>query len=163
MPSSPASRAPASQSPVTAAYAPSSCSAPRSGQIVCRGWTLATGPRAVASAERGVEPDRWITAQRSSSRGASAVQTPSIARSGVGFRLFGSSASGKWTVLPALRGRVPRLEACDFDEVGVPPVVDRSWRHRANEAWLRRALELQAAGTDLLLGCQTPLGEMLAS
>ena len=79
------------------------------------------------------------------------------------FLVFGSSASGKTFALDRLRGRVENLAVHDFDEIGVPPEADRAWRHRSNEIWLRRALEYQAEGTDLVLAGQTPLGELLAT
>jgi hypothetical protein len=79
------------------------------------------------------------------------------------FLLFGSSGSGKTSVLDALRGRVLDLAIHDFDEIGVPPGADAAWRHRANERWLHRALDHQAEGADLLLAAQTPFGELLAA
>jgi hypothetical protein len=79
------------------------------------------------------------------------------------FLLFGASAAGKTFLLNALRGRVPDLAIHDFDEIGVPSGADTVWRHRANERWVRRALDYQAAGTDLLLAGQTPFGELLAA
>jgi hypothetical protein len=79
------------------------------------------------------------------------------------FLVFGSSCSGKTSVLRELRGRVDRLAVHDFDELGVPPHATIDWRHSGNEIWLRRALEYEHEGTDLLLAGQTPLGEMLAS
>jgi hypothetical protein len=79
------------------------------------------------------------------------------------FLLFGSSAAGKTSALDELRDRIPDLAVHDHDEVGVPPHADTAWRQRANEEWVCRALNLQAAGTDMLLGAQTPLGELLAA
>jgi hypothetical protein len=79
------------------------------------------------------------------------------------FLLFGSSAAGKTFALSALRDRVQNLAIHDFDELGVPVDADRAWRHRSNEIWLRRALDYQARGIDLLLAGQTPLGELLAT
>lgn len=79
------------------------------------------------------------------------------------FLLFGSSCSGKTLGLEALRGRVDALAIHDFDEVGVPAGADLAWRHRANEQWVRRAVEHQAEGMDFLLAGQTPLGELLAA
>ncbi len=79
------------------------------------------------------------------------------------FLLFGSTAAGKTFALHALRDRVPELAIHDFDEIGVPPGADTVWRHRANEKWVRRALDYQTAGTDLLLAGQTPFGELLAT
>jgi hypothetical protein len=76
--------------------------------------------------------------------------------------VFGSSAAGKSAALELLRGRLPALAVHDFDEIEVPPNPDTAWRHRANEVWVRRALEYQAEGIDLLLAGQTPLGELLA-
>lgn len=79
------------------------------------------------------------------------------------FLLFGSSAAGKTSALGPLRGRVANLAVHDFDEIRIPPGADTAWRHRANEEWLRRALDYQAEGTDLLLAGQTPFGELLAA
>jgi hypothetical protein len=79
------------------------------------------------------------------------------------FLLFGSSCSGKTSVLDTLRGRLDGLAIHDFDEVGVPAAANLAWRRRANEEWVQRALEYQADGTDLLLAGQTPLGELLAA
>lgn len=79
------------------------------------------------------------------------------------FLLFGSSAAGKTFVLDELRGSVADLATHDFDEIGVPSSADMAWRQRADEQWLRRALDYQARGTDLLLAGQTPFGEMLAA
>jgi hypothetical protein len=79
------------------------------------------------------------------------------------FLLFGSSASGKTVAIEALRGRIASLAAHDFDELGVPSGADTAWRHRANEAWVVRALEYQAAAIDVLLAGQTPFGELLAT
>jgi hypothetical protein len=77
--------------------------------------------------------------------------------------IFGSSAAGKTSVLSALCERVPKLAIHDLDEIGVPPGADTAWRRRANEEWVRRALDYQADGTDLLLAGQTPFREILAT
>jgi hypothetical protein len=79
------------------------------------------------------------------------------------FLLFGASCSGKTVVLEALRGRIDRLAVHDFDEIDVPPDAGTAWRQRANELWLRRALEYEREGLDLLLAGQTPFGELLAA
>jgi hypothetical protein len=79
------------------------------------------------------------------------------------FLLFGSSAAGKTSALNGLRDRMPDLAVHDHDEIGVPPAADTVWRQQANEEWVRRALEYQAAGTDLILAAQTPFGELLAT
>jgi hypothetical protein len=79
------------------------------------------------------------------------------------FLLFGSSAAGKTSVLDDVRGRVAGLAVHDFDEIGVPPGADPAWRHRADERWVRRAIDYQSEGTDLLLAAQTPFGELLAA
>jgi hypothetical protein len=79
------------------------------------------------------------------------------------YLLFGSSAAGKTAALKGVRERVRNLAAHDFDEIVVPQDADLAWRHRANELWLRRALDLQADGHDLLLAGQVPLGEVLAA
>jgi hypothetical protein len=79
------------------------------------------------------------------------------------FLVFGASAAGKTFALGELCERVTDLAMHDFDEIGVPPDADTAWRHRADEEWVRRALDYQAQGTDLLLTGQTPLGELLAA
>jgi hypothetical protein len=79
------------------------------------------------------------------------------------FLIFGSAGAGKTVVVRELRGAVPSLAVHDFDEIGVPFRPDTAWRHRGNEEWVRRALEYQAEGTDLLLAGQTPFGELLAA
>lgn len=79
------------------------------------------------------------------------------------FLLFGSSAAGKTFSLSGLRDRLPGLAIHDFDEIGLPSDADTAWRHRGNEAWVRRALDYQARGTDALVAGQTPLGELLAA
>jgi hypothetical protein len=56
-----------------------------------------------------------------------------------------------------------QLALHDFDEIGVPPDADIAWRQRMEEVWVRRALDHQADGVDLLLAGQTPLGELLAA
>jgi hypothetical protein len=79
------------------------------------------------------------------------------------FLLFGSSGAGKTAALDALRGRIGGLAVHDFDEIGVPPGADTGWRQRSNETWVRRALDYQGDGVDLLLAGQTPFGELLAA
>jgi hypothetical protein len=79
------------------------------------------------------------------------------------FLLFGSSAAGKTAALEPLRVVRPELAIHDFDEVGVPSDAETGWRQRENEQWVRRALEYQAQGVDVVLAGQTPLGELLAA
>jgi hypothetical protein len=78
-------------------------------------------------------------------------------------KLTGSSCSGKTTLAFSAGDRLGRLAVHDFDEVGVPGSADRHWRHRETEMWVRRALEYQDRGVDLLLTGQSPLGEVLAT
>ncbi|GAA1653635.1 hypothetical protein [Actinoplanes couchii] len=82
------------------------------------------------------------------------------------FTVVGSSCSGKTAAARAVEalaaGTGDGLVVHDFDEIGVPPGAGAGWRHRATEAWIRRALEYQAAGVDVLLTGQSPLGEVLA-
>ncbi|MER7957340.1 hypothetical protein [Streptomyces sp. NPDC096030] len=78
-------------------------------------------------------------------------------------KLTGSSCSGKTTLAYAVGERLRRLAVHDFDELGVPEGADRRWRNRMTEMWVRRALEYQDRGVDLLLTGQSPLGEVLAS
>src|SRR2546426_204768 len=78
------------------------------------------------------------------------------------FKLTGSSCSGKTTLAYATAGRVRLIAVHDFDELGVPEGADLRWRHRMTEMWVRRALDCQALGIDLLLTGQSPLGEVLA-
>ncbi|MFI1768869.1 hypothetical protein ACH41H_43500 [Streptomyces sp. NPDC020800] len=78
------------------------------------------------------------------------------------FKLTGSSCSGKTTLAHAAVGRLRQIVMHDFDELGVPEGADLRWRHRMTEMWVRRALEYQDRGIDLLLTGQSPLGEVLA-
>jgi hypothetical protein len=77
--------------------------------------------------------------------------------------LFGSSASGKTTLMHDVLPLVDRIDAHDFDELEPPPGADTAWRHGANGAWIDKALALQRDGIDLLLCGQTPIGEVLAA
>ncbi|MFE2065254.1 hypothetical protein ACFXDH_23150 [Streptomyces sp. NPDC059467] len=79
------------------------------------------------------------------------------------FKLTGSSCSGKTTLAWSVADRLQQVAVHDFDEVGVPERPDRQWRHRMTEHWVRRALEYQERGIDLLLTGQSPLGEVLAA
>jgi hypothetical protein len=79
------------------------------------------------------------------------------------FLLFGSSGAGKTAAINGLRGRIAKLAIHDFDEIGVPPDANAAWRQRANGIWLKRALDYQHRGVDLLLAGQSPFGEILAA
>ncbi|WP_329328063.1 hypothetical protein [Streptomyces luteogriseus] len=78
-------------------------------------------------------------------------------------KLTGSSCSGKTTLAYAAADRLAQIAVHDFDELGVPEGADRHWRHRMTEMWVRRALDYQDRGIDLLLSGQSPLGEVLAA
>ena len=78
-------------------------------------------------------------------------------------KLTGSSCSGKTTLAYTAAARIRKIAVHDFDELGVPKGVDRHWRHRMTEMWIRRALEYQERGIDLLLSGQSPLGEVLTA
>jgi hypothetical protein len=75
--------------------------------------------------------------------------------------ITGSSCSGKTTAVRAC-GPMPGVVWHDFDEIGVPDDAGTAWRHRETEEWIRRALDYQARGLDMLLTGQSPLGEVLA-
>jgi hypothetical protein len=77
--------------------------------------------------------------------------------------LTGSSCAGKSTLAFAQAGRIDRLAIHDSDESGVPSDPPPHWRNHNTEEWIRRALEYQADGVDLLLTGQAPLGEILAA
>lgn len=85
------------------------------------------------------------------------------------FVLGGSSGAGKSAIRRFLSGEGAslvaglRLRSHDFDEDGVPPDADSSWRQRTGAAWVRRALEYQDHGEHLLLSANWPLGEILAT
>jgi hypothetical protein len=79
------------------------------------------------------------------------------------FLLFGASSAGKTTLLDGLRRRrLPRLVVHDHDEIGVPPAPDTAWRQRTTEDWLRRVLDYEARGVDVVLAGQTPFAELFA-
>jgi hypothetical protein len=78
----------------------------------------------------------------------------------------GASGAGKSTVRRAIAPRLsPEVECVELrDIIGVPAVPDIAWRHRATEAVVQRALELQAQGRHLLLsGDPVAAGEVLAT
>jgi molybdopterin-guanine dinucleotide biosynthesis protein len=77
--------------------------------------------------------------------------------------LTGSSGSGKTTLARALGDRLSGVAIHDHDEIGVPEDADTRWRNRTTEQWIRRALEYQNRGVDVVLTGQSPLGEILAS
>jgi hypothetical protein len=59
--------------------------------------------------------------------------------------------------------RLRQVAVHDFDEVGVPEHPDGRRRQRTTEMWVRRALEYQRDGIDLLPAGQSPLGEVLTA
>lgn len=78
-------------------------------------------------------------------------------------KLKGSSRSGKTTLAAvAVAHLSDGIVVHDFDEIGVPSKFPRGGRSQANEAWVRRAIDYQRQGLDLLTG-QSPLGETLAT
>ncbi|MFE2426986.1 hypothetical protein ACFXJ5_09565 [Streptomyces sp. NPDC059373] len=77
--------------------------------------------------------------------------------------LTGSHCSGKSTLAFAVAERFDCLAVHDTDESGVPPIPSPHWRNHNTEVWIRRALDYQADGIDLLLTGQAPLGEVLAA
>ena len=79
------------------------------------------------------------------------------------FMLTGSSCSGKTTLAYSTAGRLGKIAVHDSDELGVPEDADRHWRQRMIEMWVRRALDYQDRGVDLLLIAQSPMGELLAA
>jgi hypothetical protein len=79
--------------------------------------------------------------------------------------LTGASGVGKSTALDAIAAAFEgQLVSCvEFDSLGVPPGADTAWRHRVLERWVRRAVEQQREGRDLVLCGQVPVGELLAA
>lgn len=78
------------------------------------------------------------------------------------FLVTGASGSGKSACLPGIRELLPDLAVHDFDSIGVPPGATATWRLEADEIWLKRAIEYQVNGKDMLLAGQSPLGEILS-
>jgi AAA domain len=80
--------------------------------------------------------------------------------------LSGSSGSGKTTLARAVSGRVRGLHVHELGELADEPWSrDHStlwWRRDLTERWLRRAIDLDATGEDLLL-MEGVLGEVLAA
>jgi hypothetical protein len=70
--------------------------------------------------------------------------------------LTGSSCSGKTTLASAAARKFPGLAVHDVDEPGAT-------RDAPSEYWIRRTLEYQRCGSDMLLAGQAPLGEILAA
>jgi hypothetical protein len=114
---------------------------------------------------------RWWCRCRSRAGGGCARSThPS--RSGVSDRPagpYGRPLIARWV---ELLGKTTAARACvglggvvvhDFDEIGAPSTADVGSRQHGMERWLRRVLDYQQAGLDVLLLGQSPLGEVLAS
>ena len=109
------------------------------------------------AAQRTVRAGRDAPVNRSRKPGPACHPDPVL------LTLTGSSCSGKSTLAFSVADRLRRVAVHDFDEVVVPERPDRRWRQRTTESWVRRALEYQALGIDLLLTGQSPLGEVLAA
>lgn len=74
--------------------------------------------------------------------------------------LSGATAAGKSTVSRAVAARLPRLVQVEEDA----RLSRTSGERRANlELWIQDALEHERHGRDVILGSQSPLGELLAS
>jgi hypothetical protein len=78
------------------------------------------------------------------------------------FVVMGASGSGKTTALKELLVQHPDVVWYDFDAVDIPPDVDKIWRQRTTEHWLKIALEHQAQGQDMGLCGGAIFGEILA-
>lgn len=71
--------------------------------------------------------------------------------------MTGSSCSGKTTLASAVARRcAPQIAVHDVDEPGSPLAAP-------TEYWVRRAMDYQQRGIDMLLTGQAPLGEVLAA
>lgn len=78
----------------------------------------------------------------------------------------GASGAGKSTVRRLIADELkPGVECVELhDVVEVPRLPTKAWRQQATEAVVRRALELQAQGRDLLLaGDPVAAGELIAA
>lgn len=64
--------------------------------------------------------------------------------------------------MPELARLLPELALHDFDEVGVPPGVDKRWRQETTERWLRRGIEYRDAHSDLVVCGGALPGEIFA-
>lgn len=76
------------------------------------------------------------------------------------YLLSGASGSGKKTLARAVAERVPSLVGHHDSDNWQEEVPDRLV---GLEQWVETALELEVDGVDLILGAQSPLGEVLAS
>lgn len=76
------------------------------------------------------------------------------------YLLSGASGSGKKTLARAVAERVPSLVGHHDSDIWQDDEPDRL---AVLEQWVGTALELEADGIDLILGAQSPLGEVLSS
>ena len=76
------------------------------------------------------------------------------------YLLSGSSASGKKTIARAVAERLPQLSGHHDNE----KVSENGGERLANlDLWVEDAIRLERQGIDLILGAQSPLGELLAA
>ena len=76
------------------------------------------------------------------------------------YLLSGASGSGKKTLARAVADRVPNLVGHHDSDIWQEGGPDRL---ELLEQWVDTAIALEADGIDLILGAQSPLGELLAS
>src|SRR5437016_9072437 len=74
--------------------------------------------------------------------------------------LSGSSGGGKTHSMQYLRQLFPDVSIRDSDEFGIE--VDKAGRQERLERWVQEAIRLQRHGESLILGGQSPFGELLA-
>ena len=76
------------------------------------------------------------------------------------FFIGGASGSGKTTIIPALKEKLPSNFAIyDFDDIGIPENADTSWRQEATEKWLQK---ITSDKKNICLLGQMVLGEIMA-
>lgn len=76
------------------------------------------------------------------------------------YLISGATAAGKSSVSRAVAARLPDLVPFEEDRRQATTTEER----RTNlELWIEDALDLEAAGKDVVFGTQSPLGELLAS
>jgi dephospho-CoA kinase len=73
--------------------------------------------------------------------------------------ITGVGASGKSSIIPFLKQKLPNCSIYDFDAIGVPENADKKWRQKSTEQWIQK---IASEKNNVYLLGQMILGEIVA-